>query len=78
MGLFTRDIESMNDLFVHELQDIYYAEQQIVGTLPQMISKATAPQLRTAFDSHLQETRNHVRRLEQVFQMQGITPRGVD
>jgi len=78
MGLFTRDIESMNDLFVHELQDIYYAEQQIVGTLPQMISKATAPQLRTAFDSHLQETRNHVRRLEQVFQMQGMTPRGVD
>ena len=43
-----------------------------------MISKATAPQLRTAFDSHLQETRNHVRRLEQVFQMQGMTPRGVD
>jgi len=51
MGLFTREIESMNDLFVHELQDIYYAEQQIVGALPQMISKATAPQLRTAFDS---------------------------
>ena len=78
MGLFTRDIESMNDLFVHELQDIYYAEQQIVGALPQMISKATAPQLRTAFDSHLQETRNHVRRLEQVFQMQGMTPKGID
>jgi len=78
MGLFTRDIESMNDLFVHELQDIYYAEQQIVGALPQMISKATAPQLRTAFDSHLQETRNHIRRLEQVFQMQGMTPKGID
>ena len=78
MGLFTREIESMNDLFVHELQDIYYAEQQIVGALPQMISKATVPQLRTAFDSHLQETRNHVRRLEQVFQMQGMTPKGID
>jgi len=78
MGLFSRDIESMNDLFVHELQDIYYAEQQIVDALPQMISKATSQQLRTALESHLGETRNHVRRLEQVFQMQGVTPKGVD
>ena len=78
MGLFSRDIQSMNDLFVHELQDIYYAEQQIVGALPQMISKATSQQLRTALESHLGETRNHVRRLEQVFQMQGVTPKGVD
>jgi len=78
MGLFSRDIQSMNDLFVHELQDIYYAEQQIVDALPQMISKATSQQLRTALESHLGETRNHVRRLEQVFQMQGVTPKGVD
>ncbi len=71
MGLFTKDIKSMDDLFVHQLQDVYYAEKRIVGALPDMIQKATTPQLRQAFDSHLAETRNQVRRLEQVFQMCG-------
>ena len=77
MGLFSRDIQSMNDLFVHGLQDLYYAEKEIVGALPEMISKATSPQLKSAFESHLQETNNHVRRLEQVFQMHGATPKSI-
>ena len=74
MGLFSKDIKTMDDLFVHTLQDLYYAEKQIVDALPDMISKATSPQLRAAFESHLGETRNHVRRLEQVFQMIGAQP----
>lgn len=78
MGLFTRDIASLDDLFVHQLQDIYYAEKQITKALPTMIEKATNPQLKQGFQSHLGETRNHVKRLEQVFQMHGHAPKGVD
>ena len=66
MGLLTEDIETMDDLFVHQLADIYYAEKRIMGVLPEMISKATSQKLKSAFESHLGETRNHVRRLEQV------------
>ena len=78
MGLFSKDIKTMDDLFVHQLKDIYYAEKRIVGALPEMIQKATAPQLKSAFETHLGETRNHVRRVEQVFQMHGATPETVD
>jgi hypothetical protein len=58
MGLFSKEIETMDDLFVHQLEDIYYAEKRIVGALPEMIAKATSPQLKSAFESHLGETRN--------------------
>jgi ferritin-like metal-binding protein YciE len=78
MGLFTRDIKTMNDLFVHQLQDIYYAEQQLVKALPKMAEKAAEPQLKQGFLSHLDETKNHVKRLEQVFQMQGIQVKAID
>src|SRR5262252_3317503 len=78
MGLFTKDIKSMDDLFVHTLQDIYYAENQIVKSLPEMIDKASDPQLKQAFQSHLRETEGHVRRLEQAFRLQGIEAKGVD
>ncbi len=78
MGIFSKDIRTMDDLFVHQLKDIYYAEKRIVGALPQMIEKATSPALKSAFESHLGETRNHVRRVEQVFQMHGVAPETVD
>jgi len=78
MGLFSKDIQSMNDLFEHQLKDIYYAENQIVKALPEMIEKATAPQLAEGLRSHLAETKQHVSRLEQVFQMLGKEPQGVD
>lgn len=78
MGLFSKDIETMNDLFVHTLRDIYYAENQIVKALPEMIEKASDPQLKQAFQSHLNETKNQVKRLDQVFQMHGAEARGVD
>ncbi|WP_024517918.1 ferritin-like domain-containing protein [Bradyrhizobium sp. Tv2a-2] len=78
MGLFTKDIKTMNDLFVHQLQDIYYAEQQLVKALPKMAEKATEPQLKQGFLTHLDETRTHVKRLEQVFQMHGVAVKAID
>jgi ferritin-like metal-binding protein YciE len=78
MGLFSKDIQNMNDLFVHTLRDIYYAEKQIVKTLPTMIEKASDPQLKDGFRNHLRETENHVKRLEQVFQTIGQKAQGVD
>jgi ferritin-like metal-binding protein YciE len=78
MGLFTRDIKTMDDLFVHTLRDIYYAERQLVQALPEMIAKATDPQLKQAFQAHLGETKNHVTRVEQVFKMHGTEVKGID
>jgi ferritin-like metal-binding protein YciE len=78
MGLFSKDIKNMDDLFVHTLRDIYYAENQILKALPEMISKATDAQLKQAFQSHLGETKNHVTRVEQVFKMHGVEAKGVD
>ena len=78
MGLFSKDIKNMNDLFVHTLRDIYYAEQQIVKSLPDMIEKATDPQLKGGFQNHLKQTENHVKRLEQVFQLIGQKAQGVE
>jgi ferritin-like metal-binding protein YciE len=78
MGLFTTPIKTMDDLFVHTLQDMYYAEQQIVKNLPTMIKKAGSRELRDAFQHHLGETEGHVRRLEQVFQMHDQPVKAVD
>jgi ferritin-like metal-binding protein YciE len=77
MALFTKPIKTLDDLFVHTLQDIYYAENQIVKSLPRMISKATDPQLKQGFETHLRETEGQVERLKQVFQMHGQEPKGV-
>jgi ferritin-like metal-binding protein YciE len=78
MGLFTKDIKTMNDLFIHQLQDIYYAEKQLVKALPKMAEKATDKQLKQGFMTHLDETKTHVQRLEQVFQMHGAEVKAVD
>src|SRR6267378_8277204 len=77
MGLFTRDIKTMNDLFVHQLRDIYYAEKQLVKALPKMAEKATDQQLKQGFLTHLDETKTQVQRLEQVFQMLGAEAKAV-
>jgi hypothetical protein len=76
MGLFTKDIKSMDDLFLHVLQDIYYAENQIIKTLPDMIEKATNRELTAAFKAHLGETEKQVARLDQAFQLLGKEPKG--
>jgi ferritin-like metal-binding protein YciE len=78
MGLFSKDIKNMNDLFVHTLRDIYYAEKQIVKALPEMVDKSNDPQLKQGFQTHLRETENHVKRLEKVFDMIGQKAQGVD
>jgi ferritin-like metal-binding protein YciE len=78
MSFFSKDIKIMDDLFVHTLRDMYYAEKQIVQALPEMIEKANDPQLKQGFQTHLQETQNQVKRLERVFQLHGKEPKGVD
>jgi ferritin-like metal-binding protein YciE len=77
MGLFSSPIKTLDDLFVHQLQDIYYAEHQIIKNLPTMAEKASNAELKAAFQHHLSETKNQVTRLEQVFQKHGLTPKGV-
>ncbi len=78
MGLFSKDIQTLDDLFIHQLKDIYYAENQIVKALPKMIDKATDPQLKEGFNTHLAETKNQLVRLEQVFKQHGVSPEGTD
>jgi ferritin-like metal-binding protein YciE len=78
MGLFSKEIKTMDDLFVHQLQDVYYAEKQLVKALPKMAEKAADQQLKQGFLTHLDETKTHVQRLEQVFQMHGATVKAVD
>ena len=75
MGLFSKDIKTMDDLFLHTLQDIYYAENKIVKSLPSMIETAHDSQLEQSLQAHLKETQRHVQRLEQVFQMMGQKPK---
>jgi len=77
MALFSSDIKDMDGLFVHTLRDIYYAEQQIVKALPKMIDKATDPELKSGFETHLEETKGHVERLDKVFEMHGVDAKGV-
>lgn len=78
MGFFSKDIKTLDDLFIHTLRDIYYAEKQIVEALPKMIEKATAPELKAGFEKHLRETEGHVARVEQVFDMHGVEAEEVD
>jgi len=78
MGLFTTPIKTMDDLFTHMLQDIYYAEQHITKVLPKMIDKASEPQLKQGFEKHLRETEGQIQRLDQVFQQLGKPAKGVE
>ena len=78
MGVFSKDIKTFDDLFMHTLQDIYYAENQITQALPKMIDKAKDPQLKQGFQTHLAETKNQIKRLEQVFKLAGHSPKGVN
>ena len=78
MGLFTSPIKTLDDLFVHMLQDIYYAEKQIVKNLPTMIEEASDAQLKQAFQMHLDETQGQIARLEQVFEMHGQPAKAVN
>jgi ferritin-like metal-binding protein YciE len=66
-------LNTLDDVFVDQIEDLYSAEQQLVAALPKMAQAATSPELREAFEHHLEETRAHVSRLEQIFETAGIT-----
>ena len=68
MGLFTKDIKTIDDLFLHGMRDIYYAEHQIVKSLPKMIEKATDKDLSAGLLDHLRETENQLHRLDIAFE----------
>jgi ferritin-like metal-binding protein YciE len=69
-------VKTMDDLFVETLKDIYYAEKHILKALPGMVKKAGADELREALELHRQETEDQVERLERVFKLIDVAPRG--
>ena len=69
-------LESMQDLMLEELRDLYNAEQQLTKALPKLAEKASYPLLRQAFQSHLRETENQLARLEQIFERLDEKPSG--
>ncbi len=70
------ELRSLEDLLIHELSDLYDAENQIVQALPKMASAAQSPELRAAFEQHLAETKAQVERLEKVFETLGQPAKG--
>jgi len=76
MGWFTTDVHTMDDLFLHTLQDIYYAENKIEKSLPDMIEKASDRELKKGFQTHLKQTRGHIKRLDQAFKKLKQDPQG--
>jgi ferritin-like metal-binding protein YciE len=76
MGWFSDDIETFEHLFIHSLQDIYYAERQIEKSLPDMIAKASDAELKRSFQMHLRQTKMQIKRLEQAFKKLQRTSQG--
>jgi ferritin-like metal-binding protein YciE len=67
----------MNDLFLHTLKDIYYAEKQILRSMPKMMKEATTQEFKQALEKHREETEGQIDRLELVFELCDMAPRGV-
>jgi ferritin-like metal-binding protein YciE len=74
MGLFSPTLETLRDLYLNELRDLYSAETQLLVALPIMADAATSSQLKEAFTAHLEETEIHVSRLEEIFEALGEEP----
>jgi ferritin-like metal-binding protein YciE len=70
-------LRTMEDLFTDQLKDLYSAENQIIKALPKMAKAAENAQLRSAFEEHLEQTRRHAERLEQIFERCGISGKGI-
>src|ERR1700688_1436049 len=68
--------QALKELYINELKDIYNAENQLVKALPKMAKAANSEELRTGFEEHLEQTRGHVQRLEQIFKELGEKPSG--
>jgi len=69
-------VDTVEKLFVSELKDLYSSENQITKALPKMAKAATSPELKSAFESHLQETEGQIQRLERIFEILGKAPGG--
>ena len=69
-------IETLRELLIDELQDLHSAEQQITKALPKLVKASHNPHLKQAFEHHLEETKNHVARLEQIFKSMNENPKG--
>ena len=78
MGIFTKDIKTMEELFLHQLEDIYYAEQQLTTAIPKMAEMATNADLKAGLKSHVIDTQNQIERLDKVFAKLGQQPKGTD
>ncbi len=76
MGWFSSDIDTFEELFIHTLQDIYYAEHQIRKALPDMIEKASDAELKKGFRMHLKQTDGQIKRLDRVFKLMKSLPQG--
>src|SRR6476620_6992849 len=76
MGWFSPDMQTMKDLFLHSMQDIYYAEHQIEKALPEMVEKASDTELKKGFRTHLKQTKGQIKRLDQAFKKLRVTPQG--
>ena len=76
MGWFSPDIKSVDDLFLHTLQDIYYAEHQIAKALPDMVAKASDAELKKGFNMHLRQTKGQIKRLDRAFKALKRKPEG--
>ena len=76
MGFFSSEIDTFDELFVHTLQDIYYAEHQILKALPDMVEKASDTELKKGFRTHLKQTKGQIKRLDQVFKKIKSVPQG--
>jgi ferritin-like metal-binding protein YciE len=70
------EMQSLRELMIDELKDLYSAETQILKALPKMIKKATSEELKSGFEKHLKETEGHVERLDKIFQQLDASPRG--
>ncbi len=68
--------EGLKELYVDELKDLYNAENQLVKALPKMAKAASSEELRVGFEEHLEQTKSHVQRLEQIFEMLDESPKG--
>ncbi len=75
MALLGNTFNNLNDLFLNQLEDLYDAENRLIDALPKMADAATSPQLKNAFLSHLNETKGHARRLEEIFGQIGEEPK---
>jgi ferritin-like metal-binding protein YciE len=69
-------VETIEELFIEELKDLYSAETQITKALPKLVEATSSKELRSAFEHHLKETQGHVQRLEQAFEILGKSPKG--